>query len=155
MGFSNRSYLLQIIPGSLLLAALIPTAMVNWEATIDYGKVFDVLDGLGPVVLLPFLFIAFILGAILDFSSDCIESVLYRVPYIKQPSRCLLYRGEVFGIKLPHYQTIRGNLSEIVRKHSDCAGETVEYLEHRKCKSQPSFSGSKKYCIQKMREISN
>ncbi len=153
MGFSNKSYLLQIIPGSLLLAALIPAAIVNWEATIDYREVFDALDGIGPVVLLPLLFIAFILGAILDLLADCIELMLYRVPYIKQPSRCLLYRGEVFGIKLPHYQTIQGNLSEIVRKHTDCAGETVEYFNKEAGKHNCIYTdmeNKKKYCKKRM-----
>ena len=130
MGFSNRSYLLQIIPGSLVLAAIIIVFVP------DYSKIYNALNSNGPVMLLPFLFVAFILGALLDLLADIAELLLYRYLCIRQPSRNLLCRGEIFGIKLPHYQTIRNKLIEIVIKHSDCPEETANYFnrEARKVK---------------------
>ena len=122
MGFSNRSYLLQIIPGSLLLAVFLLLHKIN------YQSVFIAVEGIVPIMLLQFLFIAFIIGALLDFMADVVETVLYKIHFIRQPSRSLLYHGETFGIKLPHYETIKKSLSDITQKHSDCSGETASYF---------------------------
>ncbi|MCK5133142.1 MAG: hypothetical protein KAR40_13435 [Candidatus Sabulitectum sp.] len=122
MGFSNRSYLLQIIPGSLLLALLL--TLLN----IDYQSVFAAVNGVNLVMPFQLLCTAFIIGALLDLVADVVESVLYKITFIRQPSRSLLYHGESFGIKLPHYETIKKSLSDIAQKHSDCPRETASYF---------------------------
>ncbi|MCD4701901.1 MAG: hypothetical protein K8S24_08610 [Candidatus Aegiribacteria sp.] len=113
-GFSHKSYMLQIIQGSILIVACI--LIFGFDFTQLNSKIGDT-----PVTALAlFLCFAFILGAIIDFIADILETLLLKIHLLKHPSYYLLKNGKTFGIRLAHHKNIRNGLIRCDKDYSEC-----------------------------------
>ncbi len=112
-GFSHKSYMLQIIQGSILIVGFI--LIFGFDFTQLNSKIGDTQV----TALALFLCFAFILGAIIDFIADTIEVLLLKYHKMKHPSYYLLNNGRALGIELAHYIYIRNGLIRCAIDYSE------------------------------------
>ena len=120
VGFNYKSLVLQIIHGSVLLGMILfifvsPSSLKDY--TSDYSS--------ATILFSIFILASFIIGVIIDFLADCLESI---VIYLKlmPPVYYMLNNGRRFGITLAHHSYILNKLCEIASKHYILEDKKVE-----------------------------
>ena len=109
-GFSYKNLLLQIIHGAVIIGTL---AFLFYDVLNQ--NLIDYLKANESILLALFLFSSFIIGVIIDFVADILESFAIRF-FIKPPIFYLLTTERHLGITLAHNEYILFKLCQIASK---------------------------------------
>lgn len=110
-GFSYKNLILQIIHGSVIILTFL-------FLVLDNLKLDDFLKSYFSIEVLLFLFLAFLIGVIVDFIADILESLLIKA-LIKPPIFYLLTKEIWCGIALAHKDFILNELCRIAVEYNE------------------------------------
>lgn len=129
-GFSFKQILLQIIQGSIVIAAL---GMYFFSNDINsFAEIKDYMTLAAGAVL----FSSFILGVLIDFIADMLESICFI--FFKPPLYYLLNKNRWMGISLAHRDAIRRNLCRLSGKYK-LIGSGCKVQNNNPCIFRNSF----------------
>lgn len=115
-GFSYKNLLLQIIHGSIIIITLVYIAKDPLTALIED------FEGLKMPVSILLLFVAFLIGVLIDFIADLLESIFVE-KFINPPVYYLLTKERWFGIALAHKDYILNELCRIAEAFDEAEGK--------------------------------
>jgi hypothetical protein len=111
-GFSYKNFVLQIIQGSIILGAL------YYARTGTLANVIAGFNDLAKADLLIFVCLSFVIGVLVDFLADSLESLCSYLIKSNPPFYFLLKEGRKYGIMLAHYDKIFDDLCRVAAENS-------------------------------------
>lgn len=124
-GFSYKNLLLQIIHGSIIIVTI---AFLNKDAS---QPIIIFLTSHESIAVVLFVFISFIIGNIIDFIADSLES--FTMKFVKPPLYYILSKESTFGIALAHREYILTQLcitaAELKKSNLTKSNLTKSYLK--------------------------
>jgi hypothetical protein len=122
-GFSYKNLLLQIIHGSIIIVTLIFLSLESLQYVIEFFKSYE------STAVALFLFLSFIIGVIIDFISDILESLVLKFIIIP-PIYYLLAKERWWGIALAHKEFILKELCRIAAEFKVNDTDKAELKEY-------------------------
>ncbi|MGE0079356.1 MAG: hypothetical protein AB7S48_15960 [Bacteroidales bacterium] len=122
IGFSFKNIVLQIIQGGIILI----TALYFVFGLEVYNIKF-ITEENSSIIYALFLCVSYVLGVLIDFLSDIVETAAIKWHWIHPPSYHLLKKGSAYGIRLAHYNKIKSDLETLAKKFQPKKLNDVNY----------------------------